>query len=460
MSDLEARELYNWNNASVEVDYVLFNPDSYTDIDATPEEVETYFSENESSYKTEPLVGAQYLLFDPAAYVGRVTVDDEEIREYYETHMDDYEKPKTVEARHILFKVGADDSPEVEAAAKEKALAVLDEIRKGADFAEMAKAHSEGPSRDSGGYLGAFRKEAMVAPFAEKAFSMKAGSVSEPVRTAFGWHLIKVEKINPATTETLAEAEDGIREKLATDKARNLAYDEAETVYDMSFGGRDLESLAAERGMQLHTTGLFSKKGPEKGVKDPAAFAETAFGLETGDVSEVTEIGDAYYIIKVLETVGAKTPPLEDVRNTVRGDLVKKKQEEMAQKDAEAFLKQLEEGSTLEDAGSNFDVTAKATGWFKRNAPIPGIGYEPAISQAVFSLSDEKPLVEEVLKGRGGYYVARFKGRKLPEADGFDDEKENLKQNLLRQKELEAFDALLAGVRERSEIEIAEGYQN
>ena len=110
-------------------------------------------------------------------------------------------------------------------------------------------------------------------------------------------------------------------------------------------------------------------------------------------------------------------------------------------------------------AGETFKVDPATTGWFKRNEPISDIGYEPAISQAVFKLSGDAPLSEEVIKGNNGYYVTRFKDKKLPEEDRIDKEKPALKQRLLRQKELEAFNAMLSSIRDRSEIEISEGYR-
>jgi len=459
VSDIEAKELYNWNNTSLDIEYVLFRPEGYADIKTSPEEIETYFNEHKTSYKTEPLIKAQYLFFDSAAYVPKVNVDVDEIRDYYEAHPEQYAKPKTVEARHILFKVGSGDNPEKDEDARKKAVDVLDKIRNGEDFAELAKKYSEGPSKDAGGYIGEFRKEAMVAPFAEEAFSLEAGAVSDPVRTPFGWHIIKVEKINPATTEPLEKAEPAIREKIAVEKAKTLAYDDAESVYEMTFGDNDLSKIAAERGGKLHSTDYFARKGPEKGVKDAAAFATAAFSLKAGEVSDVQDIDGGYYIIHVVDEVAEKIPPLHEVMEKVQTDLVKKKQNEKAKEDAEAFWDQVKGGATMIAAGETFKVDPATTGWFKRNEPISDIGYEPAISQAVFKLSGDAPLSEEVIKGNNGYYVTRFKDKKLPEEDRFDKEKPALKQRLLRQKELEAFNAMLSNIRDRSEIEISEGYR-
>ena len=459
VSDVEARELYNWRNASVKIEYVLFEPERYKNIQTTPEEIKSYFNDHQSAYKTDPLIKTRYLYFDPGTYAEKISVPDDEIADYYESHLQEYAKPKTVEVRHILIKTGIGDNPEKVQAAKQKALDVLKKIRSGEGFAEMAKKYSEDPSKDSGGYLGTFKQEALVAPFAEKAFSMKAGEVSEPVRTRYGWHIIKVEKVNPEFTTPLKDAKASIGKKLADEKAKILAYDDAEAVYDATFDENDLAKIAAEKGFKLQTTDFFARKGPEKGMKDAAAFAAAAFDLKAGEISEVKEIGGGYYIIQVVDEIPEKIPELSAVESQVRADLVKKKQDEKAQEDAKAFLKAVSGGQSMAEAGKTFNVKPAETGWFKRTDPIPDIGFEPAIIQAVFKLSGDSPLPDDAIKGKKGYYVTRFKARKLPEGEGFSREKAVLKQKLLRQKELEAFNALLASIKKRSDITISEGYQ-
>lgn len=108
-------------------------------------------------------------------------ITDESLREQYDAMTKDFEGEKEVNARHILVKT--------EAEAKK----LVEQIKDGGDFATLAAENSTGPSGPNGGSLGWFAKDAMVAPFAEAAFSLKKGAVSAPVKTQFGWHVIKVE---------------------------------------------------------------------------------------------------------------------------------------------------------------------------------------------------------------------------------------------------------------------------
>jgi len=142
----------------------------------------------------------------------------------------------------------------------------------------------------------------------------------------------------------------------------------------------------------------------------------------------------------------------------VRVDLIKEKQDQKAKADSSAFLAALKSGKTMNDAGKQFDLEPKTTGFFNRNSSIPNIGFERDISEAAFQLTREKKLPENVLKGSKGYYVIQFKDRKIPDSDAFEKEKEDIKERLLAQKKSEIFDALLAQLKSKSDISIKEGF--
>ena len=457
VSDDEALEWYNWNNATVDLEFVVFEPDRYPDIPVTAEEIQQYFEGAKDSYKTEPQLKVRYLNFEPRNYVAKVEIPEVEISEYYEEHPAEFQNPKTVEARHILIKVGQDAAGEEAAKAKEKIEDILKKAREGQDFAELAKQYSEGPSKDKGGYLGSFKREAMVKPFADKAFSMQAGEVSDPVRTRFGWHIIKVEKVNEATVSTLADAKDQIRKKLTDEYARQLAYDGAEFIFDATFEGDKLESVATENQLVVHTTDFFSSRGgPAKGVQNKEAFAKAAFELPEGEISEIQDFEDGFYLMEIMEKRPALIPELAVVEGKVRADLIKEKKGEKANMDAEALLSALKDGADMATASKEFDLKAQSTGLFKRNDSIPNIGFERGISSAAFELSAQNNLPQEVIDGPKGYYVIKFKQRKAPPVVDFDKEKESILNRLLQQKRFKTFQAWLEQKKKSSEIVIEE----
>ncbi|HEY5704793.1 MAG TPA: peptidylprolyl isomerase [Terrimicrobiaceae bacterium] len=124
---------------------------------------------------------------------GKTEVTDEEAQKFYEANKAEFQQPETVKASHILFLVSKDDSPEVVNQKLEAAKTAQARAKKGEDFVKLAKELSEEPgAKESGGDLGFFPKDRMVPEFAEVAFSQKVGDISDPVRTQFGWHIIKV----------------------------------------------------------------------------------------------------------------------------------------------------------------------------------------------------------------------------------------------------------------------------
>ena len=459
VSENELKEYYNWKNAAVSIDYVIFDPKTYKDIELTKEAIETYFNENKESYKTDPLRKVQYLFFDPQDYKAEVQILDEVIQNYYLDHKNDYASPKTVEARHILFKLEDSADDQAVAGTKARAETVLDLIQKGADFAEMAKKHSEGPSGASGGQLGTFRKEDMVAPFSEKAFSMQAGEVSEPVRTQFGWHLIKVEKVNPASTQTLEEATDAIRTTLINEETKVLAYDKAEAFYETTLEGDDIAQVAAELGYAIKTTEPFSKRGPDKDIVNRRGFADAAFALSGNQISDIIDLKNGYYILQVIETIPSMVPELSTVKKSVEADLLKDMQATLAEEDANDFLEKLKNMGQVEQSDVADGVTFKSTDYFKRSEQIPDIGWDNAVAQKAFELSSGQPLPDSAIKGQKGFYVIRLNARRLPDAQEFDKEKQQLQETLVNQKRLKAFNAWLSEARMRSDISIREEFQ-
>jgi peptidyl-prolyl cis-trans isomerase D len=460
VSDQEAVEWYKWNNATVNLDFFLLESDRYKDIAVTDEEIEQYFETHKDAYKTDLARKVRYLKFDPKSYVAQVEINDDEIAEYYDEYPSEFQNPKTVEARHILIKVDAQANPEDVAKAKERIEGVLQKAKDGEDFAELAKQFSEGPSKDQGGYLGTFRRESMVKPFSDKAFAMKAGEISDPVKTQFGWHIIKVEKVNDASTTSLADATDKIRQKLAVNYSKDLAYDAAESVFDATFEGDSLESTAAAQNFNLITTDFFTRQNPPQGVQKKAEFAGAAFNLAEGEVSDIQDFGDGYYIMELLEKRPAQIPELSAVLQKVKADLIRDKKDEKAKVDAEAVLAALKDGVPPEEVGRNFDLKPEVTGFFKRSDTIPNIGYERDLAAMAFELSEQNKLPQKVVKGRKGYYVIQFNQRKAPAMDEFDKEKAGIKEQLLQQKRFQTFAAWLEQIKNGSEIVIENGFLN
>ncbi len=396
--------------------------------------------------------------FDPKDDMDQVSVTDDDVAQYYEANIDDYQTEKTVEARHILIKVAPDADAQTDAAAKARAAEIADMARAGKDFAELAKAYSEGPSKDDGGYLGKFQQGQMVKPFADKAFSMKAGDISDPVKTEFGWHVIKVEAVEAATTQSLEESKPSITAILKEEAARSMAYDRAETFYQGSFEKEDLVKNAKTFELEVMETGPFSRQGPEALGAEKGAFASAAFDLSVDEISDIQDIGGRYYLIQATETIDAAVPALEAVKATVTADLTTQLKAEKAKADAEAMLAELQAGQPLEAVAKSHGLDVKNTGPFKRDATLPDIGSDPQFIQAAFELKSDKAVSAEPLGGSAGYYLLRLKDRQAPDPEGLATEQEQIENMLLQQKQRSVIMDWIEARKNDSQITVEEAF--
>jgi len=255
------------------------------------------------------------------------------------------------------------------------------------------------------------------------------------------------------------DARKKITTKLTRERARALAYDQAEQVYDSSFEGDDLVRNAADRQMTVHETEFFTRsKGPVKGVTDPAKFAAAAFELNLMEISEIKEFGNSIYLLQVIEKMEPAIPEFKTVAAKVKADLIKEKQEEKAGQDAEKFLAALKEGQALAVVSERFGLKPESTGFFNRNAPIPNIGYNLELASAAFGLSGTDKLPEKPFQVNNSYYVIQFRAKKKPPDEDFEKEKDQIIERLLQQKRFKTIENWLAEKRKSSEITIEETF--
>lgn len=149
-------------------------------------------------------------------------VTDKDVADYYQAHKGEFTESEEVRARHILIKLSSGASDEEKTYAKKEMQAILEEAKSGADFAELAKKHSQCPSAIRGGDLGYFARGDMVKPFEETAFALKPGQISEIVETEYGYHIIRFEDKKPGRQLELEEVSEEIKKELH-DKEMDIA---------------------------------------------------------------------------------------------------------------------------------------------------------------------------------------------------------------------------------------------
>jgi len=458
VSDIEAQQWYKFNNAEVDIDFMLLEPQQMKGIEPTADEIQAHFEANKEDYKTDPELKIRYVYLNPKNYEAQVTISAEDASDYYESNIEQFKSPQTVQARHILIKVDEKATPEQVEEARQRIEDVHQMAIAGEDFAELAAEFSEGPTKTKGGDLGTFTRQDMVKPFSDKAFAMQAGEISEPVRTQFGWHIIKVERVNPASVRSLDEARSEIEAKLKADRSRSLAYDEAEAIFDATFESQNMGDLTKERNLKMIHTDFFTRKKGPSGTQNARQLAEAAFKLPLNEVSEIQDLGNGYYLMEALEKRPAQIPELKAVSAAVKKDLIKEKQDAEALGQAQAIIAELKKTESLTAVADKLNLKPQTSGFFKRTDSIPGVGYEPDIASAAFKLSESNTIYADAIKGQKGYFVISLRERKGPSLDGFEKEKSDIKARLRQQKAFNTVGAWLKRIKDESEIVIEDGF--
>ncbi len=216
-----------------------------------------------------------------------VSVSQEEVEAAYEEKKDSLQVGETRKTRHILFSPGSlAEEPGAEVtdaewqAALEEAQQVREEIMGGADFAEMAKQHSDDPgSKEEGGDLGNVQRGTMVPEFDETVFSLEEGAISEPVKTQFGYHLIQVQEINPERTPSLEEVQEALKAELE-DEAKRVAWE------DWLKSTREELNVVVQDGLEYVTT---TTEAVDATAATDEGVTEDTTGTSVEETTETTE---------------------------------------------------------------------------------------------------------------------------------------------------------------------------
>jgi peptidyl-prolyl cis-trans isomerase D len=457
VSEGEGLKWYLWENASATIEYVVFSPETTTGIDISETMIEEYYNAHKEEYKTEPARKVRYVAFDPARYGDRIEITDDEIQQYYSEHEEEFKIEETATGRQIILKMPEKATPEEAEKRKKEALAILEKARAGSDFAELVKTYSETPDKENGGVIGPFTRQGANPSIADAAFSMEIGGISEPIPTRSGWHIFKLEARTPSSTTPLENVSDSIRAKLTAQKEKNMAYDDAVSLYDGSLSSDDLVKNAAGLKLELKTTDFFSRSAGPENVPAPADFAKIAFELPVMEISDVAEIGESYYLLQVIEEQSEQIPALEAVKETVRAAVLSEQKDKTAEASAKEFLeKAKEKGAILLIAQESGVEVQTATLANRKSPPPPGLEEEAPIVEAAFNLSETNKMPESPIKGQKGYYVIELQKKDAPVAEGYASLRPLIINRLIYQKQSELYKAWIEDLRQKSKIEISE----
>jgi peptidyl-prolyl cis-trans isomerase D len=453
-TDSEIKEIYNQLNEKVEVDFVTFKPKDFVgQVEVTDEALTSWFETVKDNYKTDPQIKLRYFAFTNDKIAAKVEIDDNQVKEYYDQNSDLFAQPSQRKAAHILLKASPEDSDEVHKEKLAKASEVLAMAKSGSNFAELAKKYSEGPSSESGGELGFFEQGQMVPTFDEAVFSMKKGDISDVVKTQFGYHIIFLEDIKPATTQSLEDSKQQILATLQQKEAQSLAFQVANSAYEsiISAGGLD-QYLAATPDAEIMTSDFFNRANAPEDLKGDQIFLDKAFELKKGEFSSLIKGNTGYAIFYVEDTKEPEIPTLESIKDQLVDDFKVAQSIDLAKKAADDLHKALSEGGSLQEIAKTKGYTVSNSGLLSRNNPNADTDFPAAFLENAFLLSSGAPLPKEPAQDGDDYYVYYFTNRVIPEMVEESKEIEQYRTSLLNFKQQQILSAWLRNQEVQAEI--------
>src|SRR5690606_32120841 len=229
------------------------------EVSVSEDEIKAFYEANRENFRLPERVVVEYLELDKSSLAGQVSVSEEALRQRYEQDVAQAQTQEERKASHILIEFNDEQSEEQALA---KAQEVEKELRAGGDFAALAEKYSQDiGSASAGGDLGYATEGVFVPEFEKVLFSLKPGEVSEPVKTEYGYHLIKLQDVRAREMPSFEEMKDQLAATLREEQADALYLDKMEQLADVSYAASDLEEPSAQLGLEIKESPVISRGG-------------------------------------------------------------------------------------------------------------------------------------------------------------------------------------------------------
>jgi peptidyl-prolyl cis-trans isomerase D len=396
-------------------------------------EVTDHYEQNGHRYEVAEQVSLEYIELSVATLMAGVVVEETELQKLYEERKESLVADEERNARHILIELADGANEETTSAAEARLAEVESKLAAGEPFEALAEQYSDDPgSATAGGDLGFFPRGIMVPEFDQVVFAMAEGETSAPVRTPFGYHLIRLQEIQTAEIRPF----EGVREELMVELKRRAAdelfYEQSETMSNIAYEEPDsLEGAAASAGVEIQRSELFSRQGGE-GVSARPGVVQAAFSdlvLKDGKNSDPIELADDHIVIlRLNEHRPVSKKLLEEVRSEVVEAILTARSRSEAETQGKQWVEQLQQQERSEQQ----IVTESLLEWGKERR----IGRDAGeVSTEVVAHAFRMAIPGENRKGyagvtlSGGEYVIVALSRV---EEGRLDEMESAKQQAMR----------------------------
>lgn len=438
-TEKEIEDFFKIQNQKRDVEIVAIALEK-ADVQPTEEEVDGYYQENQNSFQTVEQVAIEYVELSLDELAKQVEPTAEQLETYFEEQKDLYTTKERRKISHILFaftKDAGNDEIQLQRALKAK----IELVQK--EFSVVAAEVSDDKlTASKGGDLGLFNVGVMEKAFEEAASSLQLNQVSEPVKSAFGYHLIKVTELAPGGVKSFESVKEELTIAFQRTEAESTFYELSEILTEVSYENPDsLQAVSDALGVKINKTGLFSKNSQadasSKELVSQPAIINAAFSEDVlkGNNSSLIEIGDdRSLVLRMIEYQPAEVKPLKQVKAGIVEKLLNKKARKIALDKAEAIKLAVAEGKNFSELANQKGLKIQKLSEITRsNGDLPW-----QVNQAIFKAAkpaDGKPVVVLVGDASGAQTIINL----LSVSEGVMTEADKAKKELAETNLANAF---------------------
>ena len=384
VTEKEILEEFQANNLKIKVDYIAVPSDAFSKaVTVSDADVEKIYNAGKSAYVTQPRYNFALVVLDEARTAMSMTVPESDLRAAYNADQERFRMPERAKVRHIL--VGKDKPAE---AAKYEALArdILNQLKGGANFADLAKKYSEDPSnKDSGGELGYIQRGQMVPEFERASFTQKVNEFGGPVKTMFGYHIVQVTDKQEARLQSFEEVKEMLKAEVSRNSINSKMLADADKLRaQLVKNSKDLDGPAKAANANVYNYQDRELGGPVDELGAFPAVAETVRSLKPGEVSAVTAgPGNKAFLVIHRGTIAPRQMTLAEAAPQIRqAEVMTRSQNIQAEKIREIDGKAKQPGADFAALAKQYNLTSKTTDAFGMTGFAEGLGAASAIPDA------------------------------------------------------------------------------
>jgi peptidyl-prolyl cis-trans isomerase D len=458
VSDADLERTYRQRNESASFDLLFVPVDrALSETTVSDAEARAYFDKNPTKFSHPQQRQLRYLLVDEAKLRRTLSAPAAEIEKYYTAHAAEFQQPEQARARHILIRPKREDATGWNEALTRAQDVHAKAVAAGADFAALARQYSEDPgSKESGGDLGWFARGRMVKEFEDAVFALKPGEVSGPVKSQFGYHVIRLEERKAASTRPLVEVRDIIRDKLVEGQADSEGSRRATALRGKIDAGKlasdEQWRALADDVITSNVTPFFSQGDVIPGLgRDPELIAEVMAAKESA-VGGPRRSARGWIVYRVAKVRPAGTSTFDDAKEEARDGARRVKALEQLRQSLDAKRAALA-ASPLAQHAAALGGTAQTVTEHRRGAQITGVGSSKPLDDAVFATAVGSLTPAAIVADRG-VAVAKVTAKKVADMQAFAREKDTLRTTMVNDEVQRLLTALLAEAKRENNVTI------